>query len=112
MRRNLKQSHKLHEDSKEIYKLNSLKKQIDVKLNRLLDLFQSAETTAQRLTVINTLDSIVSSEIYHWSNILADLEGEESPCMEIKRSEAEYQLLTMIEIIEQINLLRQDVINQ
>jgi hypothetical protein len=111
MKRNPSNAAKLHEDAKEIYRLNQTKNLVYTRLNSLLDKFEGAKDTAQRLAVINTLDSIITSEVYAWCNILGDITDDTAPCMLAKKEEAEEQLSILMELAYQIDGLRADVLD-
>lgn len=98
------------DNAKAIEQLALKKSELDKTIADLIINFDSTEDSKQQLSILNRLDEIVSAEIFHWSNVLADIPENCSPCMELKGNEAIHHIEQLSPLINEINSLRKTIL--
>lgn len=89
-----------------------IRAKIDSVLTGLTAQYDSTEDNAVRLSVLNSMDEIVTAEIFYWSNVLNDLPENCPPCMATKGEEAKQQIAELTPIVEKINQLRAELVSE
>lgn len=89
-----------------------IRAKIDSVLAGLSARYDHSDDKAERLAVLNSMDELVSAEIFYWSNVLNDIPENCSPCMEVKGNEAKNMIAELTPIIDNINSLRAELVKE